>query len=107
MNINIYTQDEKEITQIDRRRRIMMMFYIYSDTITISVILKKLKISFPASNAPDVANYGLLVPHAIDTKKLVVTSVSMNSSVAIAKRQRTYSRICPNDSKRTNSLITI
>ena len=57
----------------------MTMFYIYSDTITISVILKKLRISYHVSNAPDVQNYGLLVPLAIDMKRLVVISASMNS----------------------------
>ena len=32
----------------------MTMFYIYLDTTTIFVILKKSKISFPVSNTPDV-----------------------------------------------------
>ena len=59
--------------------------------LTISVILKRSKILYHVSNAPDVASYGLLVPHVIDTKKLVSTSVSMNSSGVIAKRQRIYS----------------
>jgi hypothetical protein len=82
------------------------MFYTYSDTITISVILKRLKILYHVSNAPDVANYGLLVPHVIDTKRLVAISASMNSLADIARKPRIYSRIYPNDSKRTNSLIT-
>jgi hypothetical protein len=85
----------------------MTMFYTYSDTITISVILKRLKILYHVSNAPDVPSYGLPVPLAIDMKKLVVISANMNLSVVIAKRLKAYSKICPNDSKRTNSLITI
>jgi hypothetical protein len=75
--------------------------------ITISVILKRLRILHHVSNAPDVANYGLIVPHAIDMKKPVGISANMNSSVAIAKRQRTYLRICLNDSNKTSSSITI
>ena len=66
----------------------MTMFYIYSDTITISVILKKLKISFPVSNAPDVPSYGLLVPLVTDMKKHVGTSASMNSLVEIVRKQK-------------------
>ena len=85
----------------------MTMFYIYSDTITISVILRRLKILYHVSNAPDVANYGLLVPLVIDMKKHVGTSASMSSSVAIVRKPKTYSRIYPNDSKKTNFSITI
>ena len=85
----------------------MMMYYIYLDTTTISAILKKLKILPHVSNAPDVANYGLIVPHVTDTKRLVVISASMNSLGAIARKPRIYLRIYPNDSKRTNSSITI
>ena len=85
----------------------MTMFYIYSDTITISVILKKLRISYHVSNAPDVISYGLLVPLARDMKKHVVISANMNSLVAIVKKQKTYSKIYPNDSKKINFLITI
>jgi hypothetical protein len=83
------------------------MFYIYSDTITISVILKRLRILHHVSNAPDVTNYGLIVPHVIDMKKHVMISVNMNSLVDITKRQRIYLKIYPNDSKKTNFLITI
>jgi hypothetical protein len=75
--------------------------------ITISVILKRLRILHHVSNAPDVVSYGLIVPHAIDTKRLVGISASMSSLVVIAKRLRTYSRICPNDSNKTSSSITI
>jgi hypothetical protein len=85
----------------------MMMFYTYSDTITISAILKKLKILPHVSNAPDVESCGLIVPLVIDTKRLVGISASMSSLVVIAKRLRTYSRICPNDSNKTSSSITI
>ena len=84
----------------------MTMFYIYLDTTTISVILKRLRILYHVSNAPDVPSYGLLVPLAIDMKKHVVNSANMNSLVAIAKRQRIYSKIYPNDSKKINFLIT-
>ena len=85
----------------------MMMFYINLDTTTIFAILKRLKILPHVSNAPDVANYGLIVPLVIDTKRHVGTSASMNSSVVIVKRPRIYSKICLNDSKKTNFSITI
>ncbi len=71
--------------------------------ITISVILKRLRILHHVSNAPDVTNYGLIVPHVIDSTNVidmkipVVISANMNSSVVIAKRLKTYSRIYPND----------
>ena len=84
----------------------MTMFYIYFDMIIISVILKRLRILYHVSNALDVPNYGLLVPLVIDTKKHVVISASMNSLVVIVRKPRTYSKICPNDSKKINSLIT-
>jgi hypothetical protein len=75
--------------------------------ITISVILKRLRILHHVSNAPDVESCGLIVPHVIDTKRLVGISANMNSLGAIARKPRIYSRIYPNDSKRTSSLITI
>ncbi len=84
----------------------MMMFYIYSDMITIFVILKRLRILHHVSNAPDVSNYGLIVPHAVDMKKPVGISANMNSSEAIARRLRTYSRISLNDSKKISFSIT-
>ena len=84
----------------------MTMFYIYSHTITISVIFKKLGISYHVSNAPDVISYGLLVPLVIDTKRHVGTSASMNSLVVIVRKPRIYSRIYPNDSKKTSFLST-
>jgi hypothetical protein len=66
-----------------------------------------LRILHHVSNAPDVANYGLLVPLVIDMKKHVVISANMNSLVDIARKPKTYLKIYPNDSKRTSSLITI
>jgi hypothetical protein len=82
------------------------MFYIYSDTITISVILRRLRILHHVSSVPDVPSYGLLAPLAIDTKRHVAISASMNSLGDIARKPKTYLKIYPNDSKRTNSLIT-
>jgi hypothetical protein len=82
------------------------MFYTYLDTITISVILRRLRILHHVSSVPDVANYGLLVPHVIDTKRHVAISASMNSLVDIARKPKTYLKIYPNDSKKINFLIT-
>ena len=107
MSININTQDEKDVTQIDRRsiNNYNVLYLLRNDNHF--CYIKKMKFLYLLSSVHDVVNYGLIVLLAIDTKKPVATSASMNSEADIVKSLNQYLKIYQKDSKTTNFLITL
>ena len=75
--------------------------------ITIFVTLKRLKILLLLSSVHDVVNYGLIVQLAIDMKKPVTTSTSMNLEVVNVKKVNQYLKTYLKDSKIIIFLITL